>query len=156
MTQIAIFCSEASVNSVSLPKRLPKPVNLHRLSLPNHNAKYPDVYSLLFTYCQNLWPELSLQPKFSFQDGLILMGSQVARRLPYIHKDGLRYGAVSNERSKLEKFVFIEQDGGRAPVRIEELFTIHIPNANKPPHVCAIVRRLCSDESIPFLPWDML
>jgi len=156
MTQIAIFRSEALVDSISLPKRLPKPINLHQVRCQALDATDLDVYSLLLSYCRGLWPELHLRRELSLQEGTAFIGNQVARRLPYIRKDGIRYGSRANLRTKADTFAFIEHNGVRVPVCIEEIFAVRIPNSNKPSHICAVIRRLRSDDQMPAMPWDLL
>jgi len=156
MTQLAIFRSEATVNSVSLPKVLPKPVNLHNIHPESLAGHHSDLYTILLQHCQQTWPDLQLQREFSQEPGSVFLGHQVARRLPYIRKDGLRYGSVGNRRTTADTFAYIQRDNVRCPIRIEELFVIQVPGTNKPPHVCAIIRRLYSDNGLPTLPWDLL
>lgn len=155
MTQIAIFQSEAAADSVSLPKRLPKTIDLHSIVIPDSTETDTSLYLLLLRHCQRIWPDLHLQPELSDVGGMAFMGSRVARRLPYVRKHGLRYGSISNPRTKADTFVFILQNGLRVPAQIVDLFAIAIPGGDKPVHVCAIVRKLRSPVSPPLLPWDL-
>jgi hypothetical protein len=156
MTEIAIFRSKASVDSVSLPKAILKPVNLHKLSPAGLDDNETNVYTLSLEHCQQVWPDLHLQRELSDQPGTAFLGHQVARRLMYIRKDGLRYGSVANTKSSVDSFAFVRKGDQRVPTRIEELFAVQIPGSNKPPHVCAIVRKLFSDDQVPIMPWDLL
>jgi hypothetical protein len=156
MTQIAVFQSEARLDSIALPKRLPKPINLHQVKFPILHQADLDIYSLLLGYCQRLWPDLDLRRELSLQPGVPFIGTKVARRLPYIRKDGLRYGSHINPRTKADTVAFIEWDGRRVPVRFEDFFAVQIPNSNKPSHVCAVVRRFQSEDGMPYFPWDLL
>ena len=156
MTEIAIYRSEAALNSISLPKRLSKPINLHKIKLPGAGANCPDLYTILFEHCRTVWPDLNLRRELSLSAGTSFIASQVARRLKYVRKDGIRYGSVSNTETKADTFALIEEGGLRAPVQIEELLAIQIPNSNHPAHICAVVRKLKSDLNIPRMPWDLL
>jgi hypothetical protein len=156
MTQIAIFRGEASADRVSLPKRLPKPTNLHTINLSGPGANGTDLYTLLFNHCRQLWPDLRLRRELSLEEGTSFIGSKVARRLPYVRKDGLRYGSTSNTRSKADSFAFIEYGGTRVPVQIKDIFAVQIQDSGKPLHVCAVVQRLFSDQELPHMPWDLL
>ena len=157
MTQIAIFRAEAAADCVSLPKRLPKPVDLFEINLRDPRTDdRPNVYTLLLQHCQRIWPDLNLCRQLSMDDGLPFNASKVARRLPYIRKDGLRYGCFANARTQADSFAFIEQNNTRVPIQIEELLLIEIPETNKPPHVCAVIRRMRTDTDLPPMPWNML
>jgi hypothetical protein len=156
MTQIAIFRSEARIDTITLPKVLGKPINLHQVKLPDARCPSNDVYTLLFEYYRTLWPNSPLRRELSFDEGHVFMGSEVARRLPYIRKDGLRYGSLGNPRSNVDSFAFIEREGCRLPVQICDLFAVKVPELGRPTHVCAIVRRLLSDDNVPSTPWDLL
>jgi hypothetical protein len=156
MTQIAVFQSEAQLNSITLPKRLPKPINLHQVKFPTLHHADLDIYSLLLSYCQRIWPDLHLRHELSLQRGVPFIGTKVARRLPYICKDGLRYGSYTNPKTKADTVAFIEWDGRRVPVQFEDFFAVQIPNSNKPSHICAIVRRFQSEDEMPYFPWDLL
>ncbi|KAJ3508326.1 hypothetical protein NLJ89_g5817 [Agrocybe chaxingu] len=150
MTQIAIFRSEVDTDSVKLPKRIGKPINLR-----SHDPSGA-TYKLLLKYCQLLWPDLNLVPEFSHTPGRAFVGTNVAREVPYIRKDGLRYGSTSNKRTKVDSLALISPTPDtRHAVEIISLFVIQIPNVNKPPHVCACVRRLYADDELPNFPWDL-
>ncbi|KAF8968992.1 hypothetical protein BDZ97DRAFT_1754924 [Flammula alnicola] len=145
MAEIAIFRSEACTDCVSLPKQLPKPLNLYTVNLRGQGADGTDLYSLLFEYLKQRWPILNLRRAFSLQqEGTPFIGTTAACRLPYIRKDGIRYG-----------FAFILRDGVRVPVEIEDLFMVKIPGTDQPAHACALVRRLRTDNNLPILPWDL-
>jgi hypothetical protein len=152
MTELAIFRSEASIDSISLPRTLPKPTDLHKTSPYGLQA---DLYTLLFEYCRDLWPGLQLRQELSSGPGITFLGSQVARRLPYIRKDGLRYGSAANMRTSSDISAFINYHGVRTPVQIDELFVVQVAATQMPPHVCAVVRRFRSDDHIPPMPWDL-
>ncbi|THV04206.1 hypothetical protein K435DRAFT_649850 [Dendrothele bispora CBS 962.96] len=154
MTEIAIFQSEASTDSCSLPRRLSKnPLDLHTYR-PQSVDTDLDLYSLLYEFYRTLWLDLDLQPEFSLNPGLPFLSSKVARRLTYIRKDGLRYGCTSNVQTQADSMAFILHGETRVPIQIVDLFVVNIHNSGKPPHVCALVRRLRINDDIPPLPWD--
>ncbi|KAE9404137.1 hypothetical protein BT96DRAFT_955712 [Gymnopus androsaceus JB14] len=99
--------------------------------------------------------QLNLRRELSAEDGISFVGSRVARRVVYVRKDGLHYGAMSNKRTDSDTFAFIERNGVRIPVRLEDLLVIQIPESNQKPHVCAIVRRIGLTEGVPRMPWDL-
>ena len=88
-------------------------------------------------------------------DGLSFVGSKVAHTLPYVRKDGIRYGCTNNWRTQSDSYAFLADGNLRVPVEISSLFVIQVPLSGKSPHVCAIVRRMRSDDGIPVMPWDL-
>ena len=148
LTELAISRSEVSVDSVSIPRRLGKPINIY-----DH---FPDggTYALLLEHCQRLWPDLRLINDASLEDGTPFYRSEVCRTLPFIRKDGIRYGSRANKRTRVDCYAFISQGNDRrVPVEISSLFSIQV--GDKPPHVCALIRRMSSDNNIPPMPWDI-
>lgn len=155
MTEMAIFRSEVSDDRLSLPKRISKSyINLHSLSYGVLGPTGENIYTLLLHHSQGIWPDLQLRRELSGEEGLSFVGSRVARRISYVRKDGLRYGSKSNKRSQADTFAFIERGQVRVPVRIEDLLVIHIPDTAKKPHVCAVVRFLQSNPTLPQMPWE--
>ncbi|KAI0044241.1 hypothetical protein FA95DRAFT_1497378 [Auriscalpium vulgare] len=153
MTEILVMQAEASVDRVALPKRVGQPVNLYHIRLRHPSPA--DLYSLLLQHCQILWPELALRREFSMAEGTVFRHNEVARRLSYICKDGLRYGCTANQQTQSDVFAFVLRGGLRVPVEIEYLFRVEMPDSGKPPSVCAVVRRLRRDNNIPVMPWDL-
>ncbi|KAF5380388.1 hypothetical protein D9615_004710 [Tricholomella constricta] len=157
MTQIAIFRSEAETadyhsDSVKLPKRLGKPVSLRNVEPAGA------IYALLLAYFQTLWPDLNLVPEFSPIPGLSFVSSQVARSVPYIRKDGIRYGCTANRRTLADSLAFMStpnEADPRVAIEIQHLFVVQVPNSNQRPHICAVIRRLRGGHNIPPFPWDL-
>jgi hypothetical protein len=162
MTEIAVYRSEAAhgmfsstirhglinvSDNVRLPLRQAKFINLRTFG--------PDgvLYPLLLSYCRLLWPDINIIDDFSLNDGAVFFASKVARALTYIRKDGIRYGSMMNKRTQADAYAFISHAELRVPVEITALLLVGI--ANKIPHVCALVRRLKSDEAIPLMPWSL-
>lgn len=58
-----------------------------------------------------------------------------------------------NRRTHADSFAFISQGRTRVPVQITALFVVGVLDVV--PHVCAVVRRLVSDDDIPAMPWDL-
>ncbi|EAU82786.2 hypothetical protein CC1G_10905 [Coprinopsis cinerea okayama7 len=139
--EIAMFAAEASNERVRLPKQLPKsPIDIHSVRLSPDGHDGTSAHDLLFAYCQKLWPDVNLRRQFTanIQPGSVpFVGNTVARRLAYIKKDGIRFGS---------------RNGARAPVSIEDIWLLHIPETNKPAHVCLLVRPFDIDPAI-LVPW---
>lgn len=104
-----------------------------------------------------LWPDMDLISESSQQQhGLRFISDNVAHCLPYIWKDGIRYGAKSNARTAADSLAFISSpDGSRTAAEILNLFVIAILGSGLLPHVCALIRRFYVDNNIPSLPWDL-
>ncbi|GBE87684.1 hypothetical protein SCP_1103610 [Sparassis crispa] len=152
MTELAIYRSEATTDRVKLPRVLGKPINLRKFLVPGAGG----IYRLALKYSQLLYPELHLIDDLSLEDEVAFIASRVVRPLTYIRKDGIRYGSTSNKRTKADRYVFIidpsGESGERVPVEIAALLGIKV--AEKSPHVCAVIRRMVSDENIPTFPWQ--
>lgn len=157
MTQIAILRAEAMSERVSLPKRIGRPIALQGIILPQAALYGQDTYGLLLEYARRLWPNLHIRRQFMDDgDGPAFIQDKVASRIPYVRKDGLRYGSMGNTRTQADCFAFIVRDDVRVPIRIEHLFLLKVPNTIHPAHACAIIRRLETDTVLPFnLPWAL-
>jgi hypothetical protein len=148
LTELAISRSEVSVDSVSIPRRRGKPINIC--------DRYPDggAYALLLGHCQRLWPDLNLINDVSLEDGTPFYRSEVCHELPFIRKEGIRYGSMANKRTRADCYAFISRGiDRRVPVEISSLFSIQV--GDKPPHICALIQRMSSDDNIPRMPWDL-
>ncbi|KAG1810737.1 hypothetical protein EV424DRAFT_1571382, partial [Suillus variegatus] len=148
MTQIAVYQSEAAEDNVRLPLRNAKLINLRAYGSPPGTF-----YLILLQYFHSLWPDLNLVSNLSCDDGTPFRANKVARALTYIRKDGIRYGCTMNRRTQADSFAFISQGRVRVPVQITALFVVGVLDTI--PHVCAVVRRLVSDDDIPAMPWDL-
>ncbi|KAG2061047.1 hypothetical protein BDR06DRAFT_993204 [Suillus hirtellus] len=148
MTQIAVYQSEAAEDNVRLPLCNAKLINLRAYGSP------PGVfYPILLQYCRSLWPDLHLVGDLSCDNGTPFYANKVSRALTYIRKDGIHYGCTMNQRTHADSFAFISQGRTRVPVQITALFVVGVLDVI--PHVCAVVRRLVSDDDIPAMPWDL-
>lgn len=158
--EIAVYQSEDKVGSVSLPKRCPRLVNLHKHTVTGVELE-KSVYEMLLEHAQLAWPDLHLRREFSTADGTTFVGARVARRIPYVKKDGVRYGSRGNRRTKADSYAFIRAaDSTRVPIELLDLFLLEISpsgsqdNGVKHQHVCALVRRFKTSSNVPALPWD--
>ncbi|TEB20556.1 hypothetical protein FA13DRAFT_1644436 [Coprinellus micaceus] len=145
--EIAIFRAEASVNNVSLPKNIGiKTLDLHRYDIPIEHEGSPPIYEMLLTFVGNLWPDRRFKRQFSLDDGIPFVGRDIVRRLSYFRKDGIRYGAHTNNTTDADTFAFIQRNNARVPVSIEDILLLKIPpvagQEPLPAHVCLLVRRL--------------
>ncbi|KAG1737091.1 uncharacterized protein EDB91DRAFT_1249738 [Suillus paluster] len=148
MTQIAVYQSKAAEDNVRLPLHNAKLINFHAYSLPQ-GVFYP----ILLQYFHSLRPDLNLVGDLSCDNGTPFYANKVARALTYIRKDGIHYGCTMNRRTQANSFAFISQGRTRVPVQIMALFMVGVLDVV--PHVCAVVRRLVSDDNIPTMPWDL-
>jgi hypothetical protein len=90
----------------------------------------------------------------STDDGTNFWAAKVAHVLPYVRKSGIRYGSTSNRRTQADCYAFIEEGQmKRVPVEISTLVVVKV--LDEAPHVCAIVRRMISNDNIPLFPWDI-
>jgi len=152
--EIQMFRAEASVDTVQLPRQITRPINLHRTNLRHPTLADPPLYEILFLYLKTRWPNLRRQ--FSLEQGEHLVpfiGDRAAHRLPYIRKDGLRYGTQVNTRSQKDTHVFVIRNGARVPVAIEDMFLIKVEGLNEPVHACLLVRPLREAPQDLNLPW---
>lgn len=142
------------LDNIKLPQRLAKAHTNLRLCQPDST-----LYSVLLRYSQQLWPDLHLIDDHSLGDGTPFLASSVAQALPYIQKDGLRYGSKNNRRTQADKYAFVRThpDSSQNPVEILWLFALQISNEenSNARHVCAVVQQMLEDENIPQFPWDL-
>ncbi|KAF5368271.1 hypothetical protein D9615_010359 [Tricholomella constricta] len=147
VTQIAVFQAEAKTDGVKLPKhQKSKFIDLRSL----HNGQ---VYGLVLAHLQQVYPDLNLIDDHSQAQGTPFWGRKSTTSVSYIRKHGLRYGCASNTRTQADSFAFITRNGARVPVQLHTLLVVTL--AGRPPHVCALIRRLSSDENLPDFPWDL-
>ncbi|RXW19193.1 hypothetical protein EST38_g6659 [Candolleomyces aberdarensis] len=133
LNDIAVFRSEASVHSLDF-----------------------DLYELMYEHARTTWPTIQLRRELSHAEGISFVGNRVARRLPYVKKDGIRYGCIANNRTQADSFAFILRDSARKPIQILDLFLLEIlVDGRFLRHPCALVRRLKSDNRIPDMPWNL-
>jgi hypothetical protein len=152
MTELAIYRSEASAgNNVSLPAKVGKPINVCEV-LPDGLC-----YRLLLQHLRNVWPDLNLIDDNSNGDGTPFYRSSTCCSLAYIKKDGVRFGSTSNKRTQNDCYAFMSglPGPGRIAVEITAILSVKIAD-DRPPHICAVVRRMSRTNDIPAFPWDLL
>ncbi|KAG1736380.1 hypothetical protein EDD22DRAFT_982388 [Suillus occidentalis] len=153
MTQIAVYQSEAAEDNVRLPLFRNTLHNAKLINLCAYSLPQGVFYPILLQYCRSLWPDLHLVGDLSCDNGTPFYANKVSRALTYIRKDGIRYGCTMNRRTHADSFAFILQGRMHVPVQIMALFVVGVLDVI--PHVCAVVRRLVSDNDIPAMPWDL-
>ncbi|KAH9940309.1 hypothetical protein B0H21DRAFT_697685, partial [Amylocystis lapponica] len=151
MTALAIYRSEATTDRIKLPRIVGKEINLREYLGPG-TAR---LYGLALAYCRQLYPDLNLIDDFSVDPGVLFTAHKVARALPYIRKDGIRYGSTANRRTKADSYAFITNTISlqRYPVEISALLGFKIQD--NAPHICAVIRKFKTAENMPALPWDL-
>ncbi|RXW11245.1 hypothetical protein EST38_g14610 [Candolleomyces aberdarensis] len=154
--EIAQFHAEASVDNISLPKQISTAhLNLHAILLSPCFPPSPPLAEILFQYGQQRWPQLRRQFTLDMEPGCVrFYGNRVARRLPYIRKDGLRYGSRANNRTEKDSYAFIQEHGRRVPVALEDIFLVKVEDLNEPAHACILIRRLLPAPADLHLPWQ--
>lgn len=149
MSELATHRFRATrTDGLVLPARVGKPIDIMDL-LPNGTA-----YGLLLQYLQGIWPDLNLIADTSPHPGTLFDRRKSSTALSFIRKDGIRYGSSQNKRSRADSFAFIS-DGSAMRIPVEIISILNVKINNKPAHICAIVKRLYSDTSLPQLPWDL-
>ncbi|KAG2083121.1 uncharacterized protein F5147DRAFT_783022 [Suillus discolor] len=102
--------------------------NAKLINLHAYGSPPGTFYLILLQYFCFLWLDLNLVSNLFCDDGTPFHANKVARALTYICRVCV-------------------------PVQITALFVIGVLDII--PHVCAIIRRLVSDDDIPAMPWDL-
>ncbi|KAL7283633.1 hypothetical protein ACG7TL_003069 [Trametes sanguinea] len=147
--QLASFDTE---HLILIPQRKSveiKYTNLRTLITPQVNP-----YRLVLAYLQCLWPEQSLVDDLTLQPGAIpLVASRCAVGLPFVYKDGLRFGSLLDNRSTKDRFALVNFPEAQVPCKL--LYHLQIVVKGKPEELCSIVRRMRADPMLPTMPWDL-
>ncbi|KAG1831439.1 hypothetical protein DFJ58DRAFT_848212 [Suillus subalutaceus] len=133
-TQIAQFTSASSI----LPPRLTsktKFTSLRGLQHPQH--KFPDL-----NVVDDMTAELGTT---------VLFASRSAKVLPFIVKDGIRFGSATATRTNADQFAGVLMHDTHVPCKIIYHFEIHLPDQV---FYCSAVQKMVSDNRIPVMSWD--
>ena len=112
-----------------------------------------DIYTLALDYCCTRWQNLDMISDYSMDEGTPLFASKSVRTISYMCKDEIRYGCLSNRRTKVDSFAFIREDQQRTPVEINTIMILQI--GGEAPHLCALICRMVADNNLPRFPWDL-
>ncbi|TFK78562.1 hypothetical protein K466DRAFT_507108, partial [Polyporus arcularius HHB13444] len=144
-TQIAAFAQGTS--TVITPKRVKKPTNLRKLP-------HSTLYGLLLEYTRAAFPELDIGNDMSCSPhDAILVADRSAKLLPFICKDGLRFGSAADSRTQADSYACVDFPEGRLPCHILYHFELQIKG--KAPFLVSIVQRMTADDDIPVFPWSL-
>ncbi|KAG2343762.1 hypothetical protein BDR05DRAFT_947875 [Suillus weaverae] len=118
-TQIAQFTA-----SSILPPRLTSKTKFTSL----RGLQHPQVYQLLVGFLQHKFPNLNVVDDMTAELGTtVLFASPSAKVLPFIVKDGIRFGSATATRTNADQFAVF---------------------------YCSAVQKMVSDDRIPAMPWD--
>ncbi|KAG1818780.1 hypothetical protein EV424DRAFT_1347585 [Suillus variegatus] len=133
-TQIAQFTSASSI----LPPRLTSKTKFTSLrGLQHPQYKFPDL-----NVVDDMTAELGTT---------VLFASRSAKVLPFIVKDGIRFGSATATRTNADQFAGVLMHDTRVPCKIIYHFEIHLPDQV---FYCSAVQKMVSDDRIPIMPWD--
>ncbi|KAI0370386.1 hypothetical protein BV20DRAFT_1035887 [Pilatotrama ljubarskyi] len=136
----------ASDSTVKAPRQVKKYSDLRKLP-------HPDVYQLLLTFLQELWPELRIADDFNLEsDCLTFSSTRSARVFPVLSVDSTRYGSIMDKRSSADRFGCVDFRSSRVPCKILYHFGLSVGNSSV---TCSVVQRLISDDNIPAFPWSL-
>ncbi|KAG9098520.1 hypothetical protein FS749_003616 [Ceratobasidium sp. UAMH 11750] len=118
-----------------------------------HSLPICGLYYLLLDFAHTCWPELNLTSDLELtQGGYPFIHDRVAKILPFIYRNGIKFGYANAKRTQADRFAFVKFDSLLVPCRIEYLFCLTVKD--KAPQLCAVVAQLVADKEIPAMPWD--
>lgn len=134
--------------NVLQPKSVKKSSDLRKLP-------HSGIYRLLLCHAQTRWPHLNVVDDFTAQPHTTpMLGSQCAKVLPFIYKEGIRYGSHMDRRTQADRFACVDFEGeARVPCRLLYHFALSV--GTQDPILCSAVQRLVCDEHIPLMPWSL-
>ncbi|TFK48361.1 hypothetical protein OE88DRAFT_1684365 [Heliocybe sulcata] len=111
-TQLASFAAGTADGAIRPPKGQKQLTNLHKL-------KDKSIYGMLLVYCQKLWPDIHIIDDLTPDpNATMFVGARSARMLPFIYKDGIRYGCSTAVRTQADCFACIDFPEFRAPCEL--------------------------------------
>ncbi|KAL6307607.1 hypothetical protein BKA93DRAFT_815915 [Sparassis latifolia] len=156
-TQLAGFGTGATVffriyGSIRMPNSTRRKKETRFINL--RSLPHAEVYGLLLSYAHSAWPDLNIVDDFTTFAGFIpLSASHSAIGIPFLYRDGIRYGSSLDGRSQADRHACVDFTHSRVPCRLLYHFKLSI--TGKPHVFCSIVQRMKADERIPTMPWSM-
>jgi len=135
------------------------PKSLGKVKFSNlRNLEHPVVYQLIVTYLQNEYLDLRIVDDMTAEPGTnILFAARSTRVLPFITKDGIRFGSATATRTDTDQFAGIAMEREHVlPCKILYHFEIHLPPSQDHVIYVSAVQKCIIDETIPMMPWDLL
>ncbi|KAI0826846.1 hypothetical protein BC628DRAFT_1410053 [Trametes gibbosa] len=127
-----VASASSTDSAVQIPHKVKRLTNLCSLA-------HPEVYELLLTFVQWVWPDLHLVNEFNIDPhATIFSSTQSARLFPVIAVDSSRYGSITDGRSSADRYACVDFGSSRFPCRILYHFEL-----------------LVSDDKIPVFPWSL-
>ncbi|KAF8670362.1 hypothetical protein RHS04_08618 [Rhizoctonia solani] len=112
-----------------------------------------DIYLAVLGFACNRWPHRDFISDIAFgMPGKFFCLHKTARKLHFIHRNTVRYGCESSQRSQSDQYALLMANEGRCPVKILWHFQIEV--LDEEPEICSVVSRL-NMEDIPLLPWSL-
>ena len=87
--------------------------------------------------------------------GTIIFANRSVKVLPFIIKDGIRFGSGMAGQTSSDQFAGIVLNDTRHSCKLLYHFKVHIPH-QEIPFYCSAVQRMVYDEELPSMPWDRL
>ena len=113
-----------------------------------------NVYALILSYACKIWPDVDIVNDLTLRPNTVpMLASRCAVGLPFLYKNGLRFGSFLDRRSEKDRFALVDFDDGQLPCRL--LYHLELSIPNKMPRVCTIVQRMLADDLIPIMPWSL-
>ncbi|KIJ59512.1 hypothetical protein HYDPIDRAFT_100577 [Hydnomerulius pinastri MD-312] len=119
----------------------------------------PQVYGMLVTFLREQFHDLNVVDDMTADpDATIFFANRSAKVLPFIFKDGVRYGSVMTTSSDADQFASVLVNDTRLPCKLVYHFQIFLPR--KPLLYCSVIQRMVSESpnpsfpTFPMMPWD--
>ena len=122
------------------------------------NLKHLDIYQLIITYLQNEYPDLRIVDDMTAEPGTnILFAARSMRVLPFIIKDGIRFGSATTTRTDADQFAGIRVENAHVvPCKMLYHFQVLLPQSQDRVIYVSAVQKCVVDLAIPIMPWDLL
>ncbi|KAG9121715.1 hypothetical protein FRC07_002231 [Ceratobasidium sp. 392] len=146
-TLLAIEAMLAHEIRYTTGKQQHRRVDLHAIK------SIPGLYFLMLDFARTCWPHLRLTSDQEPEPGgYPFLYDRVAETLPFVYRNGLKFGCETAKRTKADRFAFVKFGDSCIPCRLEYLFRLTVKDEE--PRLCAAVAPMVADEAIPVMPWD--